>query len=170
MALCDGLFAAGSLWFLVAAIASHARLGPDSDTPSGTRPRLRWRSPPATSASSRTALTVLSRRSISVARTVGGIAAGITVIAIDDIWLLVSGRSGYSLVSVTLVQIGLLLLLLTAAAPPLRSPATLERTFKIRRGLEVLPFVPMLACVAVTFRGIGQRQRASLSGRSFRRC
>ena len=64
----------------------------------------------------------------------------------------------------TLVQIGLLLLLLTAAAPPLRSPATLERTFKIRRGLEVLPFVPMLACVAVTFEalvkgnGIPERQ------------
>ncbi len=35
-ALCDGLFAAGSLWFLVAAVASHARRGPGSDTPTGT--------------------------------------------------------------------------------------------------------------------------------------
>ncbi len=161
-ALCDGLFAAGSLWFLVAAVANtHIRAGlghADWDDLASL----------AIAAGDvcvvATALTVLSRCSISVSRTVGGIAAGITVIAIDDVWLLVSGRSGYSLVSVTLVQIGLLVLLLTAAAPPLRSQASLERTLKIRRGLEIVPFLPMLACVVVTLQavsdgdGIPQRQ------------
>jgi diguanylate cyclase (GGDEF)-like protein len=161
-ALCDGLFAAGSLWFLVAAVANtHVRTGLGHGE---------WNELAALAIAAgdvcvvATALTVLSRCSLTVARTVGGIAAGITVIAIDDIWLLVSRQSGYSVLSVTLVQIGLLMLLLTAALPPIRSPASLERTLTIRRGLELLPFLPMLACVVVTVnavldgQGIPERQ------------
>ena len=161
-ALCDGLFAAGSLWFLVAAVATpHVRVGLG---------HADWNDLTSLAIAAgdvcvvATALTVLSRCSISVARTVGGIAAGITVIAIDDIWLLVSGRSGYSLVSVTLVQIGLLLLLVTAALPPLRTQASLTRKLKIRGGLEIVPFLPMVACAVVALdavlngEGIPERQ------------
>ena len=161
-ALCDGLFAAGSLWFLVAAVAStHLTAGLGYG---------RWDDLTELAIAAgdvcvvATALTVLSRCSLSVARTVGGIAAGITVIAIDDIWLLVTRHSGYSLLSVTLVQIGLLLLVLTAALPPLRSQGSVERTSRIRRGLEIVPFLPMVACVVVTLEavsngeGIPQRQ------------
>ena len=103
-ALCDGLFAAGSLWFLIAAVAdTHVRAGLGHGE---------WTSLTSLAIAAgdvcvvATALAVLSRCSPSVTRTVGGIAAGITVIAIDDIWLLVSQHSGYSWQSVTLVQIG----------------------------------------------------------------
>ncbi len=150
-ALCDGLFAAGSLWFLVAAANTHVTTGLGHG-------RFDDLTALAIAAGDvcvvATALTVLSRCSVSVARTIAGIAAGITVIAINDIWLLVSRHSGYSLVSVMLVQIGLLLLVLTAALPPIRSPAARERTLKIRRGLEIVPFLPMVACVVVTLEAV----------------
>ena len=146
-ALCDGLFAAGSVWFLVAAVA-------DTELSYGLG-RGEWAETATLVIAAgdvcvvATALTVLSRCSLSVARTVGGIAAGITVIAVDDIWLLVSGGSGYSWMSVTLVQVGLLLLLLTAALPPVSAQTSLEGTTRVRRRLGVLPFLPMLACFGV---------------------
>ncbi len=146
-AVCDGVFAAGSVWFLVAALV-------DGRLSYGLGHR-EW-SYAATLIIAAgdvcvvaTALTVLSRCSLAVARTVGGIAAGITLVAADDIWLLVSGSSGYSVLSVTLTQAGLLLLLLTAAVPPMRATSSLQRVAKVRRGLGVLPYLPMLACIIV---------------------
>jgi diguanylate cyclase len=161
-AICDGLFAAGSLWFLVAALVdTHLKYGFGAGEWSHTATLIIAAGDVCVVA---TALTVLARCSTAVARTVGGIAAGITLIAADDIWRLVSGHSGYSMLSVTLTQIGLLLLLLTAVLPPIRSDRSLVRITKVRRRLGVLPYVPMLACVVVTLgpildgRGIPGRQ------------
>lgn len=161
-ALSDGVFAAASLWFIVAALTSRSvahgvTQGPLADTYS----LLIAAGDVCVVA---TALTVLARCSLAVARTIAGIAAGITVIAVDDIWLLVTGHSGYSVLSVTLVQFGLLLLLVTAGLPPIQSRASMERTQSVRRWFSILPFVPMFAVVgvavaaAITGHGVPQRE------------
>ncbi len=161
-AVCDGLFAAGSVWFIIASLVDKGLAdGLRSGTWAHTATLIIAAGDVCVVA---TALTVLPRCSVVVARTIGGIAAGITMIAVDDIWLLVSGRSGYSLLSVTLTQVGMLLLLLTATLPPIRTEAARKRVAKLRHGLGILPFVPMLACIVLMFDpildgdGISQRQ------------
>jgi diguanylate cyclase (GGDEF)-like protein len=82
--------------------------------------------------------------------TIGGIAGGVTAIAANDIWQLLSGRSEFSIGSDVLFQGALLLLLVAAALPVPRKAATLDRLRRARFALGAAPFLPLLACIGVT--------------------
>ncbi len=98
------------------------------------------------------ALAVLSRCAVSVVLTVGGIAGGVTMIAVNDIWLLLSGGDPYGSTAILIFQSGLLLFVAAAALPAPQKPTTVERLRRVRAGLGVAPFVPLLVCIGVHYR------------------
>ncbi len=157
-AISDGVLAMSCLWYLVAGMA-----GPHFGH-SGARHTLDLVDAATDVSVVATALAVLSRCSASVVLTVSGIAGGVTAVAANDTWLLLSGRSPYSLGSSVLFQAGLLLFVLAAALPPPRKAATIQRVARIRWALGAAPFFPLLVCIGVTVamivhgHGIPQRQ------------
>ncbi len=161
-AMADGVLAMSCLWYLVAGWAGPhfaLHLGPNG---LGETAGLITAAGDVCVVAA--ALAVLSRCAVSVVLTVGGIAGGVTAVATNDIWLLLSGRSPYSLGAVLLFQTGLLLFVTAAALPAPRKAVTVEWLRRIRSGLGVAPFVPLLACIGATIamavrgEGIPQRQ------------
>jgi diguanylate cyclase (GGDEF)-like protein len=147
-AIADGLFAMSSLWYLVAGLGGRhygLHLG---DIASAQTEGL------ITSAGDvcvvATALAVLSRCEATVVLTVGGIAAGVTAIAVNDIWQLLTGRSPYGSGYVLLFQVAMLLFLAAAALPAPRKATTLHRLQQVRFAVGAAPFLPILACIGVT--------------------
>jgi diguanylate cyclase (GGDEF)-like protein len=147
-ALADGMVAASSLWYLLAALGIGLTYGASGW---GTAVALAYPIGDVFVVSS--ALTVLARCSSSTSRMVGWMVAGLTAVTANDIWLSTSTVSNASRGPALLYQAGLLLLLGAAAAPPItRLTVQQERTGPSSWAIGALPFVPLLACMAWTAR------------------
>jgi hypothetical protein len=116
-ALADGILASSCLWYLIAVAGNHAalRAGHGGWNMAGLAVAVGDVCVVAT------ALTVLSRCSVPTTPTVGGIAIGVTVLSINDVWLVMSGQATYALRPVLMFQFALLLLATAAALPGPRS-------------------------------------------------
>jgi diguanylate cyclase len=145
-ALADGILASSCLWYLIVIAGNRTalHLGPSEWDIAGF----------AVAAGDvcvvATALTVLSRCSMPMTPTVGGIAVGVTVISVNDVWQLLSGQSAYATPPVLMFQFGLLLIVAAAALPGPRSDRAVRILARVRWAVGSAPFLPLLVCIVVT--------------------
>ncbi|MCW2571509.1 MAG: hypothetical protein JWO88_1567 [Frankiales bacterium] len=144
----DGMVAAGSLWYLLAALGAGRNVGAG-----GWGAAVALAYPIADVFVVSSALTVLARCSSPARRAVGWIVAGLTAVAANDVWQSMSSHQTPTRGPALLYQGGLLLLLGAAAAPSIsRFGQTTEAPAGTAWALGALPFVPLLACMALTTR------------------
>jgi diguanylate cyclase (GGDEF)-like protein len=145
-ALADGIVASSCLWYLIVLAGNHLAGGAGHGG---------WDIAGFVVAAGdvcvvATALTVLARCSASMTPIVGGIAVGVTVLSVNDVWLVISGQNVYAARPVLMFQFGLMLL---ATAAVLRGPASdraIDGFARLRWVLGSAPFLPLLVCIAVT--------------------
>jgi diguanylate cyclase (GGDEF)-like protein len=139
-ALADGALAASSLWYLIAGLGlprlSHAYPGAG-----GHATAICYAVGDVFVVA--TAATVLARCSAAVTRTIGGLVIGVTAIAAQDTWVMVSGISASRTGPVLLFQAALLVLVIACGLPSPRRTAH-GRSPWILLSLSAAPFVPLL--------------------------
>jgi diguanylate cyclase (GGDEF)-like protein len=146
-ALADGMVAAGSLWYLLAALAVGTSYGSG-----GLSAAVALAFPIGDVFVVSSALTVLARCCSPARPMVAWIVAGLTAVAAQDVWVSASGQAGTARGPALLYQAGLLLLLGAAAAPAITDPGQTEESAHSSWALGALPFVPLLASMAWTTR------------------
>lgn len=156
-ALADGILASSCLWYLIVIAGNHVLHGG----------HIGWNLACLAAAAGdvcvvATALTVLSRCSVPMTPTVGGIALGVTVLSINDVWLALSGQDAYAIRPALMFQFGLLLLAAAAALPGSPADGAVRWLPRIRWALASAPFLPLLVCILATImmvsRGEGLRR------------
>jgi diguanylate cyclase (GGDEF)-like protein len=146
-ALADGLLAASSLWFLLAAFSR----GPHEfvTTDGALAAAVTYAYPIGDLFVVATGLTVLARCASATTRIVAYMVAGLSVVAGCDVWMFVFGHQHAYGVLTVIYQGGLLLLLGAAAAPAIPVDTAMTRRLLLGPALEMFPFLPVLGCIGV---------------------
>ena len=141
-ALADGLLAASSLWYLLAAVGV-----PREGGAGGLAAAVVVAYPAGGLFVVATALTVLARCPSVARRFVAWIVAGLSLVAANDVWLSMDRDTvGPALV----YQLGLLVLVGAASAPAVRATRGDDDGGKLTWALGVIPFLPLFVCMALT--------------------
>lgn len=99
-----------------------------------------------------TALAVLARSGRATRGFVGWIAAGLSLVAANDLWQLLGHRSSTAPANAALFEGALLLLIAAGAAPPVCDVHARGETPRAALLLDAAPFLPLLVDVVVTGR------------------
>lgn len=156
-ALADAFVAASSLWYLLLVIGIHVHRA--DSVPSGLAAAVRLAYPVGDVFVVAAAMAVVARVTPAARRMVGWMVLGISGIALNDVWLFLSGAEGTQQGPAMVFQIALLLLVGSATAPPVGvAPPPLANASPQTWWLGAVPFVPLLASMGMTTQMIVERR------------